>query len=237
AQGAEFDPETVSIGALAVVEQGVRIGPGSTVGAGTFVGAGAVIGSDCCIYPNVTIRGCSTLGDRVILHSGVVLGADGFGFEVVDGVREKVEQTGTVRIDDDVEIGANSTVDRARFGSTWIKKGTKLDNQIQVGHNVEIGEHCVIAAQTGIGGSTVFEDEVTCGARVGVADHLRIGKGAMISGASGVTHDLKGAESYLGFPAQPSRIMRRAMVLMRRLPDLYERLKALEKKVGGASRQ
>ncbi len=229
---AVFDAGKVRIGPHVIIEDGVRLGNGTEIGAGTFIGEGAVVGKGCRFAPNVTVCGCCKVGDNVILHGGVVLGADGFGFEMVDGCREKVMHIGTVQIDNDVEIGANSTVDRARFGRTWIKEGVKIDNLVQIGHNCVIGEHTVIAAQTGIGGSTILEPRVTCGARVGMAGHLRLGHDIFIAGHSGVTSNLKPKDTYLGFPAKPASQMRKAMVLAGRLPQLLERIKKLERKTG-----
>jgi UDP-3-O-[3-hydroxymyristoyl] glucosamine N-acyltransferase len=229
---AEFDRAQVRIGPHVVIEDGVSIGNGTEIGAGTFIGEGAGLGSGCRVAANVTICGCCSIGDNAILHGGVVLGADGFGFEMVDGRREKVVHVGRVQIDDNVEIGANSTVDRARFGRTWIQEGVKIDNQVQIGHNCVIGEHAVIAAQTGIGGSTVLEARVTCGARVGMAGHLHLGHDIFIAGHSGVTSNLLANDTYMGFPAKPAKQMRKAMVLAGRLPQLLERIKKLEKKLG-----
>ena len=155
--------ERVSIQPLAVIEPGARIGDDTIIGAGSYIGHETVIGSACHIYPNVTIRERSQIGSRVIIHSGAVVGADGFGFEMTDGRQQKIQQLGIVQIDDDVEIGANTTVDRARFGRTWIQEGVKIDNLVQIAHNVFIGKNSVIVAQTGISGSTRVGERVMMG--------------------------------------------------------------------------
>ena len=231
APGAEFDATRVSIGPHAVVEDGVRLGPGTSIGAGVFLGDGVVVGADCLLHPRVTVMRQCRLGDRVILHPGVVIGADGFGFEqMADGRREKIAQTGTVVIDDDVEIGANSCVDRARFGQTRIGAGTKIDNLVQIAHNVSIGRNCVIAGQTGVAGSTRLHDGVTLAAQVGIAGHLEIGSGVVITGQSGVGKSMLQPGVYMGDRAEPIRRMLRIMAAVHQLPELVQRLRALEKK-------
>ncbi|MCZ2342727.1 MAG: UDP-3-O-(3-hydroxymyristoyl)glucosamine N-acyltransferase, partial [Bacteroidales bacterium] len=176
--------EGVHIGPYAVIEPGAIIGARSLVSAHTYIGHGARVGEDCRIYPNVTIRERCTLADRVILHSGVVIGADGFGYEFRDGAHQKIPQTGIVVIEDDVEIGANSTVDRARFGRTWIRKGTKIDNLVQIGHNVTIGENCILCAQVGISGSTRLGNFVTLAGKVGLGGHIELGDGVIFGAMS-----------------------------------------------------
>ena len=229
---AEFDASRVSIGPHAVIEAGVRIGPGTAIGAGCFLGDGVVVGADCLLHPRVSVMRQCRLGDRVILHPGVVIGADGFGFEQVqDGRREKIAQTGTVIIDDDVEIGANTCVDRARFGQTRIGAGTKIDNLVQIAHNVVIGKNCVIAGQTGIAGSTRLRDGVTLAAQVGIAGHLEIGTGVVITAQSGVGKSMLQPGVYMGDRAEPMRRMLRIMAAVHQLPEFVQRLRALEKKV------
>src|SRR5438552_7631330 len=163
--------ERVSIQPLAVIEPGAKIGNDTIIGAGSYVGQATVIGSACHIYPHVTIRERSRIGSRVIIHSGAMIGADGFGFEMVDGHQQKIQQLGIVQIDDDVEIGANTTVDRARFGRTWIQQGVKIDNLVQIAHNVVIGKNTVMAAQSGIAGSVQIGQRVLIGGQVGVIGH------------------------------------------------------------------
>jgi UDP-3-O-[3-hydroxymyristoyl] glucosamine N-acyltransferase len=229
--GAVFDASRVSIGPQAVVEAGVSIGPGTTIGASCFLGDGVVVGADCVLHPRVTVMRQCRLGDRVILHPGVVIGADGFGFEQVqDGRREKIAQVGTVVLDDDVEIGANTCIDRARFGQTRIGAGTKIDNLVQIAHNVVIGKNCVVAGQTGIAGSARLHDGVTIAAQVGIAGHIEIGTGVIITGQSGVAKSMFQPGVYMGDRAEPIRKMLRIMAAVHQLPELVQRLRALEKK-------
>jgi len=221
----------VSIGPHAVVGQDVELGPGTVVHAGAFIGAKTTIGADTLIYPNVTIRERTTIGARCIIHPGAVIGADGFGFHQVDGRHVKIPQTGTVRIGDDVEIGANSAIDRATFGETTIGDGTKVDNFVQIGHNCEIGNHCIICGNAGIAGSTILADHVVVGAGAGLSGHIEIGAGAMIGGYSGVTRSLKPGEIVFGYPAVELERSKRMHAALRQLPDALKRLRALEKRV------
>src|SRR4029079_4569413 len=179
--------ERVSIQPLAVVDPGARIGDDTIIGAGSYVGHETVIGSECHIYPNVTIRERSRIGSHVTIHSGAVIGADDFGFEMVDGRQQKIQQLGIVQIDDDVEIGANTTIDRARFGRTWIQQGVKIDNLVQIAHNVVIGRNTVIAAQTGIAGSLQIGQRVQIGGQVGIIGHIEIGDNTAIGAQSGIS--------------------------------------------------
>jgi UDP-3-O-[3-hydroxymyristoyl] glucosamine N-acyltransferase len=196
------------------------------------VGRNARLGSQCKLFANVTVNEACVLGDRVVLHSGAVIGADGFGYKFSAGRHQKITQAGIVQIDNDVEIGAGSTVDRARIGRTWIGEGTKIDNQVQVGHNVVIGKHCILVAQSGIAGSSVLGDYVVIAAQAGVVDHMNIGSGCTVGARGVVSKDLPaGRVSYLGFPAVPAMQERRRMVAARHLPQLMERIKELEEKV------
>lgn len=226
---AVVDPESVSIAPNASVLRGARIGKGSRIGAGAVVGEGVVIGEDCVIGPNVTIcQGC-LVGDRVILHPGVVIGADGFGFEFVEGRHRKIEQLGIVRIGNDVEIGASTTIDRARFGETVIGEGTKIDNQVQIGHNCLIGKHCIIVAQTGISGSTRIGDYVVLAAQSGVAGHLTIADRVTLGGRSGVISSIdEPGGTYFGYPARPFKEDRREAMRVKQLGNLMKRIKELE---------
>jgi UDP-3-O-[3-hydroxymyristoyl] glucosamine N-acyltransferase len=221
----------VSVQPLAVIEAGAKIGDDTIVGAGTYIGHETVIGSACHIYPNVTIRERSRIGSRVIIHSGAVIGADGFGFEVVDGRQQKIQQLGVVQIDDDVEIGANTTVDRARFGRTWIQQGVKIDNLVQIAHNVVIGKNSVIVAQTGISGSTRVGERVMMGGQVGIAGHIEIADGSMIAAQSGVSKSLRGGV-WFGYPAVPFAEAKQQIAWIHRLGKLFARVKAIEKKLG-----
>lgn len=235
-QSAIVDPTAklgtgVSIQPNAVIEPNVVIGDKSVIGAGTYVGPESVIGESCLIYPNVTIRERTKIGARVMIHSGAVIGADGFGFEIIDGRYQKIPQIGIVQIDDDVEIGANTTVDRARFGRTWIQAGVKIDNLVQIAHNVIIGKNSIIAAQTGISGSTRIGDNVKMAGQVGVIGHLTIENDTVIAAQSGVSKDLPGG-AWFGSPAVPLPDAKRQIALIHRLGKLFDRLKAIEKKLG-----
>ena len=222
--------ERVSIQPLAVIEPGVKIGDDTIIGAGSYVGHETVIGSTCHIYPNVTIRERNRIGSRVIIHSGAIIGADGFGFEMVDGRHQKLQQIGIVQIDDDVEIGANTTVDRARFGRTWIQKGVKIDNLVQIAHNVVIGKNSVIVAQAGISGSTRVGERVTMAGQVGIAGHLEIADGTIIAARSGVAKSLPGGV-WFGYPAVPFAQAKQQIAWIHRLGKLFARVKEIEKKL------
>jgi len=235
-QSAVVDPsaqlgERVSIQPLAVIDAGARIGDGTIIGAGSYIGHETVIGSGCRIYPNVTIRERSRIGSRVIIHSGAVIGADGFGFEMVDGRQQKIQQLGIVQIDDDVEIGANTTVDRARFGRTWIQQGVKIDNLVQIAHNVVIGKNSVIVAQTGISGSTRVGERVTMAGQVGIVGHVEIADGSVIAAQSGVSKSVPGGV-WFGYPAGPIEETKQQIAWIRSLGKLFARVKEIEKKLG-----
>lgn len=195
---------------------GVEIGPSTVVAAGCFIGRGVTIGANCRIGPNVTVI-CAHVGDGVILHSGVRIGQDGFGYVPGPGGLSKAPQLGRVIIQDKVEIGANCAIDRGAYGDTVIGEGTKIDNLVQIAHNVRIGRSCVIAAQCGISGSSAIGDFVTMGGQAGVADHVSIGDGSMIAARTGVTNDLVGGQVYGGFPARPIRQWRREVAALARL--------------------
>ena len=222
--------QRVSIQPLAVVEPGANIGNDTIVGAGSYVGHETVIGSACHIYPNVTIRERSRVGSRVIIHSGAVIGADGFGFEMVDGRHQKIQQLGIVQIDDDVEIGANTTIDRARFGRTWIQSGAKIDNLVQVAHNVVIGKDTVIAAQTGIAGSVRIGKRVMIGGQAGIIGHIEIADGTMIGAQTGVSKNLNGGV-WWATPSVPLKEAKLQLAWVRRLGEFFQRVKKLEDKV------
>jgi len=189
------------------------------------------------MYPGVCIRERCAVGDRVIIHTGAVIGSDGFGYSTVRGVHYKIPQVGIVEIEDDVEIGASVTVDRARFGKTLIKKGAKIDNLVQIAHNVTVGENCMIAAQTGIAGSTVIGDNVLIGGQVGIAGHLMIGDNVKIAGKSGVTKDLPAGACVSGFPAQERTKELKTVAGLRKLPELLRLIRKLEDRVSEVERQ
>jgi UDP-3-O-[3-hydroxymyristoyl] glucosamine N-acyltransferase len=233
-----LDPANVSIGAHAVIEKGARIGDRVEIGAGCFIGRNVAVGEGSKLFAHVTVHEGCEIGRRVILHSGVVIGADGFGYEFVQGRHRKVRQAGTVQIDDDVEIGANSTIDRARFGRTWIGEGTKIDNLVQVGHNVVIGKHCILVASSAIAGSVTIGDYVVIAAQAGIAGHVSIGSGVTLGARSGVTKDIPaGRATYFGFPAVPAMEERRRIASMARLPQLLARVRDLERGGGHTEEQ
>jgi UDP-3-O-[3-hydroxymyristoyl] glucosamine N-acyltransferase len=220
--------EGASIQALVVVEPGARIGARTVLGAHTYVGHEVSIGADCQIAPRVTIGARCKLGDRVVLHSGVVLGSDGFGFESAEGRQLKVQQIGIVQLDNDVEIGANTTIDRARFGRTWIGEGTKIDNLVQIAHNVVIGKHCIIVAQTGIAGSARLGDYVTLAGQSAVVGHVEIGDRVTAAARSGLSKDFGPNQVLWGAPAQSIEAEKAQVASVRRLPKLVERVRRLE---------
>ncbi len=225
--------EGVSIQPNAVIAAGVRLGARCVVGANSFIGEQSVLGDDTRIYPLVTIRERTILGARVIIHSGAVIGADGFGydFDSKTGRHVKITHTGFVQVDDDAEIGANTTIDRGRFGRTHIGTGVKIDNLVQIAHNVIIGAHSIIVSQTGISGSTSVGRYVTLAGQVGLAGHLTIGDKATIAAQSGLNKDVPPGAVLAGHHAMPIRESLKIEALTRRLPELVERLKALEEKL------
>ena len=229
---ARVDP-SASLGPLVVVGPRARIGARSVLHAHVCVGEDAEVGEDCVLHARVVIREGVTLGDRVILQPGAVIGGDGFGYEFNErGEQEKIPQVGTVVIEDDVEIGANATVDRARLGATRIGRGVKIDNLVQIGHNCVIGEHSVVVALSGLAGSTVFERRVFAMAQTGFANHIRVGEGSFVGARAGVIEDLPAGSRVFGFPARPERAWHRSEALVAKLPELVRRLRALERRLG-----
>jgi UDP-3-O-[3-hydroxymyristoyl] glucosamine N-acyltransferase len=222
--------DNVSVYAFAYISDGVSVGRNTVVSPGVFLGRGVKVGEDCLIYPNVVIREGVTIGNRVIIHAGAVVGSDGFGYVQREGRHHKIPQVGGVVIGDDVEIGANVTIDRATTGTTEIGKGTKIDNLVQVAHNVKIGDNSVIVAQVGIGGSTRIGGSVMVGGQVGIADHVNIESGSMIGAQSGVMSNLPRGV-YSGTPVIPHRDWLKSVSLFARLPELNRRIKALEEKL------
>ncbi|GBD94323.1 UDP-3-O-acylglucosamine N-acyltransferase [bacterium BMS3Abin05] len=223
--------ERVSIGPYGVIEDRVRIGAGTTIFPHTFIGRGSEIGKDCTIYSNVSIRDRIKIGHRVIIHSGTVIGSDGFGFAPKDGIYHKIPQIGIVVIEDDVEIGANCAIDRAALGETRIGEGVKLDNLIQIAHSVKIGAHTVIAAQSGISGSTVIGSRVVIGGQVGFVGHITVGDGSMFGAQAGVTKSVPGDRVYSGYPAREHRRQLKLEAGITKLPDLIKRVKELENRL------
>lgn len=224
-------PESAHLGAGVIVEDGAVIGENTTILPNTYVGRKCRVGADCLLYPNVVVGERCMIGDRVILHAGVVIGADGFGYKSGADGHKKIPQVGIVQIDDDVEIGANSCVDRARFGRTWIKRGTKIDNLVQIGHNVEIGEDGMIVAQVGIAGSCRLGKAVVLAGQAGLAGHLQVGDGSIVMGQAGVSKNLEPGAIVIGSPAIDRREFVREQMYIGRLANTTAMLKQLQKEI------
>jgi len=216
---------------LVYIGENVVIGERVTLYPGVFIGDGVRIGNEVTIYPNVTIYPGTIIGNRVILHAGVVIGGDGFGYARDNQRYVKIPQSGIVQIDDDVEIGANSTVDRATLGKTWIKSGVKIDNLVMVAHNVVIGENTVIVAQSGVAGSSELGNNVILAAQSGVAGHLKIGDNVVVGARGGVSKDIPSQSQVSGAPAIPHREWLKAVILFQHFPEIYEEFRELKKKV------
>ncbi len=231
AGSAQVDP-TAHVGPHCVVGERARIGPGAVLISQVYVGDDCTVGEQCRLFPHVTLYQRSHLGKRVRIHAGAVIGADGFGYVFDGSEHRKVPQVGQVQIQDDVEIGANTTIDRAALGATVICKGTKIDNLVQIAHNVHIGEHSIIVAQVGIAGSTKIGAYVTVAGQAGIAGHLRIGDRVTLAAQSGVMHNIPEGQKWMGSPAQPDRITKRQLLAIERLPDLLRRVHELERKLG-----
>jgi UDP-3-O-[3-hydroxymyristoyl] glucosamine N-acyltransferase len=232
AASAKIDP-TAHIGPHCVVGEHVHIGARSVLQSGNSVGADSKLAEDVNLFPNVTIYPRTEIGSRVRIHSGTVIGSDGYGYVLDGGVHRKVPQIGNVIIGDDVEIGSNVSVDRGALGATVIGKGTKIDNLVQVAHNVEIGEHCLIVAQVGIAGSAKLGNFVVLAGQVGVGGHLKLGNRVTVGAQSGVMTDVPDDGKWLGAPAQPDRQFKRQVIAIQRLPDLLKRIAEWERKLGG----
>ena len=226
----------VSIQPYAVIEKGASIGAGTIIGAHSTIGQDTQIGSDCHIHPQVTVGHRCKIGNRVILFAGAVIGSDGFGYELQNGRQVKISQIGIVQIDDDVEIGANSNVDRARFGRTWIGEGTKIDNLVQVGHNVVIGKHCILCGGTGVAGSTKIGDFVTLAGQVGTVGHVQIGDGVIVGAQSGVSKSLPANGVYMGTPAIPAREWKEQIAGIHSLRKLRARVALVEQLLDEAAK-
>lgn len=228
---AVIDP-SATVGPLCVIGAGAEIGARTVLEAQVFVGPGARLGEDGWIAPQVSIHRSCEVGKRVILHSGVVLGGDGFGFEPTPEGHRKIPQIGTVIIEDDVEIGAGSTVDRGRLSPTRVGRGTKIDNLVQIGHNVIIGQHCFLCSLVGIAGSSQLGDEVVLAGQVGVSGHLKIGHRVRAGGQAGIAKSLPDGIVVTGSPANEFQKQRRIEALCRRLPSVFDRLAGIEEKLG-----
>jgi UDP-3-O-[3-hydroxymyristoyl] glucosamine N-acyltransferase len=228
----------VSIGPFVVIGAGASIGARTVVYPSVVIGPGARIGEDCVVHSHVAIRERVVVGHRVVLHNGAVLGSDGFGFaKQADGTHFKIPQHADVVIEDDVEIGANTTIDRPAVGETRIRAGAKIDNLVQIAHGVTIGRRVLLASQVGLAGSTVIEDDVVLAGQVGVGGHLRVGKGVVAAGKTGITKSVEPGEFVTGYPAIPNREWRKASVVFRRLPSLKKRIEELEQQVAELTRR
>jgi len=232
AASAQIDP-TAHIGPHCTIGERVKIGANAVLQSGNFVGDDSVLGDGTNLFPNVTIYSRTQIGKRVRIHSGAVIGSDGFGYVFDTSFHRKVPQIGNVVIGDDVEIGSNSSVDRGALGSTVIGKGTKIDNLVQVAHNVEIGEHCILCSQVGIAGSAKLGSYCVLAGQVGIAGHLKIGNKVTVGSKAGVMHNIPDGEMWLGIPAQPDKQAKRIMIAMQRLPDLFKKIAEWEKKLTG----
>ena len=219
------------VGAVAYIGDGTVIGDNAQIYPHTVIGDGVTVGNDCLLYPNVTIYEGCRLGNRVTIHAGSVIGADGFGFAPNADGYDKIPQIGIVTIEDDVEIGANTCVDRSTMGSTVIRKGVKLDNLVQIAHNVEVGENTVMSAQVGVAGSTKIGAWCMCGGQAGFAGHITVGDKTFVGAQCGVNSSVKGNESLIGSPAQEPKGFFKSSVLFRKLPDIYRQLNDLQKEV------
>ena len=213
------------------VELSATVGEGSVIYPGVYLGPNVKVGRDCILYPNVTVYANCVLGDRVIIHAGTVIGEDGFGFATHKSEHHKIPTLGNVVIEDDVEIGANCTIDSATFGSTVIGKGTKFSNLIAIGHNSRVGPHSLLVAQVGIAGSVQIGHHATLAGQVGIAGHLKLGDNVVVAAQSGVMNDVPDQTVVMGSPAMPANQARRVYTLFTQLPDLHDRLKHLESAV------
>ncbi len=219
--------KNVAIGAYVVIGDQAEIGDNTILYPHVYIGVEAALGSDCLIYPQVSIRERCRLGSRVIVHSGAVIGSDGFGYASVEGVHHKIPQVGTVVVEDDVEIGANTAIDRARFGKTKIGKGTKIDNLVQIAHNVETGSHCIVISQVGIAGSTRLGNHVTIAGQAGIVGHVTIGDQAIVTAMSGVSKSVPPKMVVRGIPAQEIKSAQASEIALRRLPGTQAQVKEL----------
>jgi UDP-3-O-[3-hydroxymyristoyl] glucosamine N-acyltransferase len=219
----------VSIGAYTVVEDDVIIGSNTIIYSGCYIGRDTQIGNDTLIYANVSIREATAIGNRVVIDCGSVIGSDGFGFVTQNGKHQRIPQIGTVVIEDEAEIGANVTVDRARFEKTIIGKGTKIDNLVQIAHNVVMGENCMVVAQVGISGSTVIGRNVTLAGQAGVVGHISIGDNATVAAQAGVSKSVPANTVVWGYPAKPHSVAKRINACIHNLPRLYKKVEEIKK--------
>ena len=226
-------PPSAHIGAGVVIEAGASIGEGTVLLPHVFIGRNCHVGANCLFYANVVVNERCIIGNRVILHGGVVIGSDGFGYKSGPEGHEKIPQVGIVQIDDDVEIGGNSCVDRARFGRTWIQAGTKIDNLVQVGHNVEIGRCCMIVAQVGIAGSTHLGNGVILAGQAGISGHLKLADGTIVMAQAGISKDTAPGAVLMGTPAVDRREFVKERLLIKKIEKLQQELRELKSKLNG----
>ncbi|NBS06436.1 MAG: UDP-3-O-(3-hydroxymyristoyl)glucosamine N-acyltransferase [Verrucomicrobia bacterium] len=222
--------QNLGVGPYAVIEEGAEVGDGTQIGAGSYIGRDVNIGSGCVLHPRVYVGERCRIGDRVVLHAGAVVGADGFGYEMKEGKHVKIPQLGIVQIDNDAEIGANTTIDRGRFARTHIGEGAKIDNLVMIAHNCVVGPHSVIVAQSGLSGSTTTGHHVVIAGHVGTVGHVHLGDGVIITAKSGVTKDVPNGQTWRGAPARPIKEQMEMEAHIQQLPQLVKRLKALEAK-------
>jgi len=233
---AEIAPDAIiskdaSVLPMAFIDRATTIGSGTAIHPFAYIGANCRIGENCLIYPHVTIREGSIIGNNVIIHPGAVIGSDGFGYITIDDNHIKIPQVGIVEIEDDVEIGANVAIDRARFQKTLIKRGTKIDNLVQIAHNVHIGEHCLIVAQSGISGSAEIGHHSTLAGQSGIAGHIQVGHHSIITGQAGLTKSIPQNSIVSGMPARPRHIEQRAKAALYKLPELIKTISLLEQRI------
>lgn len=236
AASAQVDP-TARVGPGCVIGEGVRIGPRSALLGGNHLGAGSHLGEDVWLHPNAVIADGTIIGNRVVIHAGAMIGSDGYGYVFDEGRHRKVLQVGNVVIHDDVEIGANSTIDRAALGSTVIGAGTKIDNLVHIAHNVIIGRHCLLMAQVGIAGSTTLGDYAVIASQSGLADHLTVGRQATVGAKSGVMRDIPEGGTVVGLPAMPAAKTKRVWAAAPYVPELLRRVRELEQQVRRLDRE
>ena len=223
--------KNVAVGPFCIIEDDVKIADDTVIHAGCYIGSKTIIGAKCCIFQNTTIRDRILIGDRVIIHSGTVIGSDGFGFINNEGVHEKIPQIGTVKIEDDVEIGACVTIDRARFDQTRIGRGTKIDNLVHIAHNVVIEENCIIVAQVGISGSVLVKKNSILAGQAGISGHLTIGEGSIVMSKAGVTKSIPPHSTVFGFPAKPHLLAKKINAHTQRLPHYVDIISDLQKRI------
>ncbi len=230
AESARIDPDAY-VGPNCVIGERSWVGPGVVLHAGDVVSHDCKLGAGTVLFPNVTLYPRTELGQRVRVHAGTVIGSDGFGYVLDEGIHRKIPQAGNVLVGDDVEIGANATIDRGALGPTVIGRGTKIDNLVQIGHNVQIGEHCIVISQVGIAGSAKLGKYVVLAGQVGVAGHLNLGNQVTVGAQSGVMHDLPDGQSFWGTPCQPEKTTKRQIIALHQLPHLLRRVARIEKKL------